>query len=71
MFLFDLHNKARRRCHLGKEEPEAQRDEIPKVIQRAELRLKPGLLDATPGLTSVKLGDILPENRKGKRINGM
>lgn len=56
---------------MGKEEPEAQRDEIPKVIQRAELRLKPGLLDATPGLTSVKLGDILPENRKGKRINGM
>lgn len=56
---------------MGKEEPEAQRDEISKVIQRAELRLKPGLLDATPGLTSVKLGDILPGNRKGKRINGM
>ena len=56
---------------MEKGETESQRDEISKVIQGVELRFKAGLLDARPGVMSVKLKVTLPEKRRSQRINRM
>ena len=56
---------------LEKGDTESQRDEVSKVIQGVELRFKAGLLDARPGLMSVKLKVTLPEKRRRQRINRM
>ena len=56
---------------LEKGETESQRDEISKVRQGVELRFKAGLLDARPGMMSVKLKITLPEKRIRQRINRM
>lgn len=66
--------------HLGKGQPEAQRGEVSKVIQVAELRPKPGLQDAKPclgscppnraDLTEAKRGSP-PREGEGERMEGM
>ena len=56
---------------LEKGETESQRDEISKVRQGVELRFKAGLLDARPGMMSVKLKITLPEKRRRQKINRM
>ena len=56
---------------LEKGETESQRDEISKARQGVELRFKAGLLDARPGVISVKLKVTLPEKGRRQRINRM
>ena len=76
--LFESCNNSMKRCyyylHQGKEEPEAQKGEVPKLIQVAQLRPKPGRMPchawAQTVLISRKLRDIVPIEEEGKRIKG-